>query len=292
MTVHHTGRPAHATPREERLTGARGQVHVRVWSPADAEPAAVVLFLHGLGEYAGLYGPLAEHLTADGVELWAPDHIGHGLSDGTRVLVESVDAVADDAELVLARIAAERPGVPLVIAGHSLGSAVSLLLAAERPAAAHARALVLAGASVGMGDPDAGPKGGLRALLDEHGIDPMDLRKDPSELCGDAAYAEQVRNDPLVWDGGLRYETLDALEAAGRRIADAVASGRVTLPVLFLHGGADDLAPAAAVEATAARLPDARARVFPEDRHNVLAETDRADVYAEFGAFVRTHTTD
>ncbi|MCF2527297.1 alpha/beta fold hydrolase [Yinghuangia soli] len=306
MTIHHL------TAREIKLRGARGEFHLRVWpaaaatgaaeaaSGADASgspqtaPAGVVLFLHGLGEHGGLYGPLAERLAADGVELWAPDHIGHGLSDGTRVLVESLDALADDAELILARIAEERPGVPLVLAGHSLGAAISLLLAGERPSAAHAKALVLAGASIGLsadGNPEADRAGGLRKLLEELGIDPLDLRKDPSELCGNSAYADQVRNDPLVWDGGLRLETLDALEEGGRRIAGIVGAGRPTVPILFLHGGADDLAPAAAVEATAARLPNARARVFPEDRHNVLAETDQADVYDEFAAFVRAAVT-
>ncbi|MFE5329773.1 alpha/beta fold hydrolase [Embleya sp. NPDC056575] len=266
---------------QSRIRGARGEFHLRVW-PVEGEPVAVVLFLHGLGEHAGLHEPLAHRLNADGIEVWAPDQIGHGLSDGTRVLVESLDALADDAELVLARITAGRPGVPLILAGHSLGAAVTLLLAGERVAAASARALVLAGAGTGL---SAG-ESGLRALLARHDIDPMSLRKDPSELCGNAEYAERLRNDPLVWSGGLRPETLDALEAGGERIAALIAGGTITRPVLFVHGEADDLAPASAVRAAAETLPDARARIFPGDLHNVLAERDSAQVHDEIAEFV------
>ncbi|WP_406288958.1 alpha/beta fold hydrolase [Embleya sp. NBC_00896] len=272
---------------ESRVRGERGEFHLRVW-PTEGAPVAVVLLLHGLGEHAGLHAPLAERLNADGIEVWAPDHIGHGLSDGTRVLVESLDALTDDAELVLDLIAAGRPDVPLVLAGHSLGAAITLLLAGTRPAAAHARALVLAGASVGLSPGESG----LRKLLEEHGIDPMSLRKDPAELCGNAEYAEQLRNDPLVWSGGLRPETLDALEAGGRRIAELVTGGTLTRPVLFVHGEADDLAPASAVLAAAEILPNARARIFPGDLHNVLAENDREQVHAEIVEFVLAHAND
>ncbi|MFD8500649.1 hypothetical protein [Amycolatopsis sp. NPDC059657] len=34
-------------------------------------------------------------------------------------------------------------------------------------------------------------------------------------------------------------------------------------------------------------LPDARAVVFPEDRHNILNELDREDVYRVLAEFVR-----
>ncbi|MYS87664.1 alpha/beta fold hydrolase [Embleya scabrispora] len=266
---------------ESRIRGARGEFHLRVW-PAAVEPVAVVLFLHGLGEHGGLHEPLAHRLNAEGIEVWAPDQIGHGLSDGTRVLVESLDALADDAELILERIAAGRPGVPLILAGHSLGSAVTLFLAGTRAAAAPARALVLAGAGTGLSSGESG----LRKLLAEQGIDPMSLRKDPGELCGNAEYAERLRNDPLVWSGGLRPQTLDALEAGGERIAELIASGAITRPVLFIHGEADDLAPASAVRAAAGALPNARARIFPGDLHNVLAENDRAQVHGEIAEFV------
>lgn len=59
------------------------------------------------------------------------------------------------------------------------------------------------------------------------------------------------------------------------------------LPVLVLHGGADDLAPVALAE----RLPDARLVVFDEDRHNVLHELDRDQVHAELLRFVAAVTT-
>ncbi|WP_326419904.1 hypothetical protein [Amycolatopsis sp. H20-H5] len=41
----------------------------------------------------------------------------------------------------------------------------------------------------------------------------------------------------------------------------------------------------------AARLPDARAVIFPQDRHNLLNELDRDEVYRVFITFARDVTS-
>src|SRR5689334_5478607 len=130
------------------LQGTTGRLHVRSW-PVTA-PRAVVVLLHGLGEHAGLYEFLAGELGRAGYELWVPDHHGHGHSDGERVLVRGLDVLQDDAELVLAHVAAERPGVPLVLAGHSLGAVTAALLVGER--GVRPIALVLRGVALGSTD--------------------------------------------------------------------------------------------------------------------------------------------
>lgn len=253
--------------------GRRGRVHYHRWSPP-GPPTATILLLHGLGEHGGQYAPLAEKAAAEGVETWAPDHAGHGLSDGERVLIEDVDDLVADARTLLATAR------PDVLVGHSLGATVATLLAPQ----AEIAGLVLAGSSV---LPVDGAGEGLAALL-ASGIDPMDLRKDPGELVRDPEQAQRVRDDPLVWDGGLRPQTLAALGAASARTAAVVTGGELDhLPVLVLHGGADDLAPVAGAVALAERLPRSRLVVFDEDRHNVLHELDRDQVHAELLRFVK-----
>jgi alpha-beta hydrolase superfamily lysophospholipase len=128
------------------------------------------------------------------------------------------------------------------------------------------------------------PSGGLAALA-ESGIDLWALRKDPGELTRHAGYAQQIREDPLTWQGGLRRETVKALGETAPRVSTVV--GSLDLPVLLLHGAEDDLAPAAGAEQAARLLPQARVVVFPEDRHNILNELDRDEVYRVFADFVR-----
>ena len=59
-----------------------GRAYYRHW--AAAEPRAVVIFLHGFGEHTGLYHRYGFALNAAGIDLWAVDQFGHGLSPGER----------------------------------------------------------------------------------------------------------------------------------------------------------------------------------------------------------------
>ena len=255
------------TDDQTAFAGAAGKIHYGHSEPA--EPTALVVFLHGLGEHIGSYGPMFDTLTAAGIAVWAADHAGHGRSEGERVLVERVDNLLDDAAHLVKLARAQHPDLPLTLVGHSLGASVAALLAAERDV--RPAKLVLAGSSIVVtGDQ------GLVALLSS-GIDPMDLRKDPGELTRDTEYAQYVREDPLTWQGGLRPQTLMALAEAAPRLTAAVV--KLAMPVLLLHGEDDDLAPVAGAREAARRLPNARLVTFPLDRHNILNEIDRDEVY-------------
>ena len=59
-----------------------GRAYYRHW--AAAEPRAAVVFLHGFGEHTGLYHRYGFALNAAGIDLWAVDQFGHGLSPGDR----------------------------------------------------------------------------------------------------------------------------------------------------------------------------------------------------------------
>ncbi|MBW4718431.1 alpha/beta fold hydrolase [Saccharothrix obliqua] len=263
------------------FAGRTGTIHFGRWSPP--EPSALVVFLHGLGEHIGSYDALAAALGSAGFAFWAHDHAGHGRSEGVRVLVDSVDDLVADAATSLRLARAEHPGLPVVLAGHSLGATVAALLTAEQlvGTADAPDALVLSGASL---LPGYSP---LAALL-ASGVDPWDLRKDPGELTRHPAHAQRIREDPLTWQGGLRRETLHALTAAAPRLHAAV--GALRLPVLLLHGAEDDIASAEHAVRAAEELPDGHVTVFPDDRHNVLNELDRDDVHRVFAEFVAAHT--
>ena len=100
---------------------------VHRWLPDEA-PKAVVQIAHGLAEHGGRYARLAGALTSAGYAVWAGDHRGHGRTartsdelgffaerDGWRKCI-------DDLWQINKRIAAEHPGLPIVLIGHSMGS--------------------------------------------------------------------------------------------------------------------------------------------------------------------------
>lgn len=113
------------------FAGTSGQVHYRHWPCTD--PVAGLVFLHGMGQHSGHYHRFARALHADGIETWALDHVGHGLSEGELGDPGPVADLGTNA-LRLTGIAEEqRPGLPLAIMGHSLGAATALAALEQDP---------------------------------------------------------------------------------------------------------------------------------------------------------------
>ena len=86
----------------------RGPVYYRHW-PAPT-PRAAVIFLHGYGEHTGLYHRYGFALNAAGIDLWAVDQYGHGLSPGERGDFGSLADSSVLADRLTALAEAERPG--------------------------------------------------------------------------------------------------------------------------------------------------------------------------------------
>jgi alpha-beta hydrolase superfamily lysophospholipase len=107
--------------------GRRGQVHFRRWpASCDESLAMSLVFLHGLGQHSGQYHRFADALTSSGIEVWAIDHTGHGLSEGEPGVAAPLSDLAADAA-TLADIAREAlPGIPQAVMGHSLGAVTAL----------------------------------------------------------------------------------------------------------------------------------------------------------------------
>ncbi len=147
--------------------GVSGQVHYRRWPGPDAVVGLV--FAHGMGQHSGHYHRFARALAADGVETWALDHVGHGLSEGTLGDPGPITALGANL-LALTEIAErERPGLPLAIMGHSLGAAAAV--AAVQQAPQRFSAVILCGLPrAAAAHPDA--VAAVRApVLVVHGVD-------------------------------------------------------------------------------------------------------------------------
>ena len=55
-----------------------------------------MVFLHGFGEHSGLYHRFGNALNGAGIDLWALDEIGHGLTDGDRAVIRSIDDLVEN----------------------------------------------------------------------------------------------------------------------------------------------------------------------------------------------------
>jgi acylglycerol lipase len=260
--------------------GSQGRIFHDSWLP-EGDPRSVVVFLHGYAEHLGLYDALARRLVADGHAVHAMDAVGHGRSDGERGVIASWDYYVEDAHRLASLAQDQHPGVPVVIMGHSGGSAAAYLLVLRHPHIASA--LVLS----------AGP---LRPLswvsetLAAGEAETEDL--DPTALLSTHSnYVHALLHDPLTYKGGFRRESLQAITEIWPEIAAGLAAGQPDIPVLLVHGEADQVVPLADSQHVAAALPNATLVTFPDDLHDVLNEHDRDTVHNTIAAFLLNTTT-
>jgi alpha-beta hydrolase superfamily lysophospholipase len=247
------------------------------WS-GSAKPKAVIQLAHGAGEHAMRYfEPLAPVIDA-GYVIYAADHRGHGMTSGMSHLGDfgpgGAPAAVDDMA-VMARLIRERePGLPLVLFGHSMGAMFSQAWLLDHSALTDA--LVLSGTA------GAGPRtaGGPNAAF-------ANPRTDYDWLSRDDAEVDKYVADPFC---GIRFTPESGASFAAlrerRTDAEALAGVKQGLPVYIFVGDADPinaklerLTPL--VDAYKAAGLDVTLKVYPGGRHEMLNETNRAEVVAD-----------
>jgi len=256
------------------LTGGGGGIVGRIWSPG--QPRFVVLLAHGYGEHAGRYGRVAERLVAIGAVVYAPDHFGHGRSEGERALLADPDLLVDDFGSVADLAAGHHPGLPVVVIGHSMGGIVATRHAQRR--GPQLAAVVLSAPVIG-GNP---------LLVELLAIDPFpDVAIEGAMLSRDPAVGRAYLADPLVYHGGFLRPTLESLVAVVEIIADAGSLG--DLPTLWIHGDEDPLAPYDATKRAMEVVGGSRLhhKLYPGARHEIFNETNSDEVMGDVEAFLR-----
>ena len=263
-----------AQSREWTLDGSGGRLAARTWE-GDVEPAHLVLLAHGYGEHVGRYEHVAAALVAGGAAVYAVDHVGHGRSEGERVLVTDVETVVDDLHEVDRRARAEHPGLPVVLLGHSMGGLIAARYA-QRFGDTLA-ALVLSGPLVG----EWGAAAQLLALPEIPDV-PLDI----TALSRDPAVGAAYDSDPLVWHGPFKRPTLEAIERGLAAVSAGPSLG--ALPVLWAHGGADPLVPVEGSRSGVEHLSAGQhvEHVYADARHEIFNEVNAEEVLADVTAFI------
>lgn len=256
------------------LTGAKGTLALRRFD--GSHPRYIAVLVHGYAEHSGRYTHVAERLVRHGAVVYAYDHQGHGESAGERALVTTTDLVAD-LDAVASEARHNYPTLPVVILGHSMGGVVATLYAQLYPDALSA--IVLSGPVIG-GNP------AFTMLLTMEKLPNIPI--DPSELSRDEEVSRDYLSDPLVWHGPFMRETLQAMVESVEMIALGPKLG--ALPVLWLHGEKDTLAP---LEVTREVLDTLKgdhlvSHIYPGAMHEVLNETNRAQVFDDLIEFLDT----
>jgi alpha-beta hydrolase superfamily lysophospholipase len=280
-----TTRTAHTFVDADGVT-----IHYYVWKAST--PRAVVQLLHGVGEYATRYELFASTLASAGYTVYANDHRGHGATGmeqhggdvsklgtlgprGVRGAIAAIEQLTDI-------IRQAEAGLPLVLFGHSLGS-----IFAQKMIGVHASAydgVVLSATA-------------YRTLLHMRGGDLNAKHKHLGTtgaewLSRDPAVAAAFVADPLTFDARVMelFGVADSLRLLGTpRHLDA------DIPMLIMIGDDDSLGGRKSVELLAKAyrerggLTDVTLTIYPGGRHEMLNETNQAEVRADIIAWLDSH---
>lgn len=247
--------------------------------PLRWRPRGVVLIVHGLGEHAWRYDPLAQRLNEWGFCVRAYDQRGHGDSGGARGVIPHEDALLDDlAEVVddTRRHIAQPWSCPLILLGHSMGGLVAATFVQRRLAPVDALVLSSPALQTGIG----ALKKKLIDLLDRFAPNlALGNGLDASKISHDAAVVRAYEKDRRVHDR-ISARLACFIDDNGPKVLSAAPGWSV--PTLLLYAGEDKLVRPQGSAAFAKAAPRAvvSSQRFEGLYHEIFNEDDPSEVFA------------
>ena len=288
------------------------KLHAYTWEPDSGEIRGVVQLVHGMAEYIDRYNDFAEFLTGLGFAVIGHDHRGHGQSitslddlgyfadeGGSKILL-------DDIHLVAQYGAHEWPEPPKFILGHSMGSFLVrryITLYSDELAGA----VIMGTGNVPKGTASLGKR--LASIISKsrggHHVSgvltgmtlgsynkafkpnrtPVDWLSRNEENC------DRYMEDPFCgfeFTAGASKDFFTILqEVAGHVDADQI---RRSFPILIISGeldpvGGKDACIDVAKQYRYMGLEDVELKLYRDDRHEILNEVDREQVFRDLGAW-------
>lgn len=256
----------------------------RVWGPD--RPKAVIVALHGMGDYSNAFAMPADAWAQQGIATLAFDQRGFGASEHPGLWAGG-DTMRRDLADALAAARARYPGVPVYALGESMGGAVvlSALAGADAP---KADGIILVAPAV-WSRADMPLSYRVTLWLTAHTLPGLEVSGNgivhiwPSD---NIPMLRAYSRDPLVQKdtrSDAVYGLVDLMDEA-RHAPEHLGP---TPPILFLYGQNDQVIPAEPTQAVIAAL-GARAQVhrYEHGYHMLLRDLDAAQVWRDAAGWI------
>lgn len=275
-----------------QFTGVRDTViRYQEWAPKDGNIRAAILIVHGIGEHGGRYAALAEEFVNAGFVVGAPDHRGHGRSEGKRAQVDHFDDMVSDLAKYKAMFRERYPRpIPFFIVAHSMGGLITMrYVTRDHP---RLEGIVLSGAAADKPEDvsDLTILAGkiISKVLPDVGVAGLQFDK----ISHDPDVVEAYQNDPLVSIGKIRArmgaELLATMDKVNRDLP------RIDAPILIQHGGDDVITPPHGSEMIYERVSsrDKTLKIYPGLYHEIYNEPQRDEVIGFTIDWINDHIDD
>ena len=293
------------------------EIHTMEWKP-QGEVKAVLQICHGMIEYVGRYEEFAEFLCEKGYYVVGNDHLGHGKSVQAKSEYGFFNekygnvCVLGDMHTLRQRTMKKYPDVPYFILGHSMGS--SLLRQYIQMYGNGLSGVILMGtvadhgkASLLFGKRLCRLMAAFRGwhyrskMVDNLAIGGYNKKFKPAHtradwITSDFERMEAYASDPLCsfrFTVNAYYNMFLGMLSTQRK--EGVYMIPKSLPVLFVSGAEDPVGEFGKgvrkiyEKYRAAGIQDVTLRLYVGDRHEILNETDREQVFEDLLEWLEEH---
>lgn len=262
------------------------KIFLRSWHPENnKEIKGIVLIAHGYAEHSGRYDYTAKYFTDKQYAVYAPDHYGHGRSDGIKADVPDFNLFVTDLQFVLKTVKKLEDSKPLYLLGFSMGGAISTILASK--AGDEIKGLILSGASIRI---DGGVSDLVKLISKFIAIivPYLPLVKFAVEgLSRDPEVIQNYKDDPYNYNGKVRARMgREMLRSEETITEDLLAT--ITVPTLILHGEKDPIVNPECSRIINSNISsnDKEMRILKNLYHEILNEPEKDEVLEIIGEWL------
>lgn len=286
-------------------TDSKNNLNVIIWE-TEKEPIGVLQIVHGMAEYIDRYDNFAKYMTEHGFNVIGHDHLGHGHSvsderdygffaeeNGDKIIIEDIHSVTQYAR-------EKWEELPNFILGHSMGSfclrqyltkysndvfGAIIMGTGWIPSAA-----ALLGKTIATNTCKSKGSHTVNPLLIKLTLEPYNKPFAPARtncdwLSRDEKQVDIYVNDKLCgfnFTAGAYKDFFTILEKIAKN--RQLIGMRKSLPILITSGSVDPVGGKKACEKLNAQykrcgIDDVTLKLWENDRHEILNELDKSDVY-------------
>lgn len=296
------------------------KLHAIKWIPETEKPICILQIVHGMTEHIGRYDSFARFMAGKGILVVGDDHLGHGLSvkegeiRGYFCKEDAATVLVRDEHRLKKMMQEQYPGIPYIIFGHSMGSFILRNYLARYGSGIDGaiiagtgmmprRQIIFAWTLATVIGIAAGPKHVCRGLDKiAFGFYDRGLQAGPEDsgnwLSVNPENVKAYRQDPMchfVFTAN-GFQTLMKL-IWNLYDAEKLKQMPKDLPVLFASGQEDPVGNYGRDVEKVFRsfeelgMEQVQLKLYPGDRHEILNEADREDVYGDIYRFILQNVT-
>lgn len=286
-------------------TDSKNNLNVIIWE-TEKEPIGVLQIVHGMAEYIDRYDNFAKYMTEHGFNVIGHDHLGHGHSvsderdygffaeeNGDKIIIEDMHSVTQYAR-------EKWEEIPNFILGHSMGSfclrqyltkysndvfGAIIMGTGWIPSAA-----ALLGKTIATNTCKSKGSHTVNPLLIKLTLEPYNKPFAPARTNCDWLSRDEKQVDLYVNDKLCGFDFTAGAYKDFFTVLEKIAKNRQligmkkSLPILITSGSVDPVGGKKACEKLNAQykrcgINDVTLKLWENDRHEILNELDKSDVY-------------